>query len=45
MLLDCFVCYDTCLHQAIYSLFDSEVYVAIALLVVKVIIVDDIFGN
>ena len=39
------MCYDPCLHRVIYSVFDSDIYVSIYLLVVKVIFVYDLLGN
>ena len=37
--------HNPCLHQAIYYLFESDVYVSIALLVVQVILVYALLGN
>ena len=39
------MCYDSCLNQAIHSLFDSDIYVSIYLIFVQIIFVYDILGN
>ena len=45
MLLERFVRYNTCLHQAIHYLFNSDLYVSISLLVVKVMLVYYLLGE
>ena len=45
VLLKRFMQYGTCLCQAIHPFFESEIYVAINMLVVKVILFNDLLGN
>ena len=39
------MCYEPCLYQAIHYLFYSDLYAALDLLVVQVILVYDLLGN
>ena len=43
--LEIFMCYDPDLYQAIHSFFDSDVYVAVVFLVVRVIFIYYLLGN
>ena len=45
MFLERFILYDPCLQHVIHSLFDSDIYVSINLLVVQVIFVYDLLEN
>ena len=37
--------YDTCLYKAIHYPLDSDIYIAVSLLVVQVILLNYLFGN